>query len=164
MLFVCADADIFHSPVSGTCECVGFLGPMLGGGHGFIQGYHGLVADNLLKARVVLANGSVVIASDQSNPDLFWALRGAGHNFGIVTEVTVKIYDVPDNDIWYYENFLYTGDSVEQVFAQLDEVRRKETPAQFQHYAVFLRLPDIDPVNVSEPELLSSMANYQFTY
>lgn len=136
-------------PVSGTCECVGFLGPMLGGGHGFLQGYHGLVADNLIEARVVLANGSVVMVSDKSNPDLFWALRGAGHNFGIVTEVTSKIYDVPDNDIWYYENFVYTGNSVEQIFTQLNKVKR-DTPVQFEHYAVFLRLPDVDPVNVSE--------------
>lgn len=122
---------------------------MLGGGHGFIQGYHGLVADNLLEARVVLANGSVVTASNKSNPDLFWALRGAGHNFGIVTEVTSKIYDVLDNDIWYYENFVYSGDSVEQIFAQLNKMR-KSIPVQFQHYAVFLRLPDVDAVNVSK--------------
>lgn len=132
--------------VSGTCECVGFLGPMLGGGHGFIQGDHGLVADNLLEARVILANGSVAIASERKNSDLFWALRGAGHNFGIVTEVTVKTYDVPDDDIWYYETFLYGGDSVEQVFAQANAVRR-ETPAQFEHYAVFGRVPEVDPVN-----------------
>jgi hypothetical protein len=131
---------------------------MLGGGHGFIQGYHGLVADNLLQARVVLANGSVVIASDQSNCELFWALRGAGHNFGIVTEVTVKIYDVPDDDIWYYENFLYSGNSLEQVFAQVSKVR-KETPPQFEHYAVFLRLPDVDPVNVSKPNTWARTAS-----
>lgn len=120
------------------------MGPMLGGGHGFIQGYHGLVADNLLSARLILANGSVVTASDTDNKDLFWALRGAGHNFGIVTEVVNKIYDVPTNDIWYYENFVFSGQSIEQLFTQLNKVKR-DTPPQFQHYAVYLRLPDVDP-------------------
>ncbi|KAF2008888.1 FAD-binding domain-containing protein [Aaosphaeria arxii CBS 175.79] len=132
--------------VSGTCECVGFLGPLLGGGHGFLQGYHGLAADQLISARVVLANGTIVTASDTSNPKLFWALRGAGHNFGIVTEATVKIYDVPKDDIWYYENFIYQGDSIEAVFGQLNKIKR-DTPVQFEHYAVFGRLPQIDPVN-----------------
>ena len=123
---------------------------MLGGGHGFIQGDHGLVADNLLTARVVLANGSVITVSDTDHQDLFWGLRGAGHNFGIVTEVTVKLYDVPDDDTWYYENFVYTGDAVEEVFAQLSSIK-DEAPVQFQHYSVFLRSPDVDPVNVSYP-------------
>lgn len=137
--------------VTGTCECVGLLGPMLGGGHGFVQGYHGLAADSLIEARVILANGSIVTTSSTKNPDLFWALRGAGHNFGIVTEVKSKIYDVPDDDIWYYEKFVYSGDSIEQVFGQLDKVKRN-TPVQFQHYAVFLHMPEVDPVNVSSTE------------
>jgi FAD/FMN-containing dehydrogenase len=134
--------------VSGTCECVGFLGPLLGGGHGFIQGYHGLAADGLIEARVILSNGSIITASNTSNTDLFWGLRGAGHNFGIVTEVTFKIYDVPDGDIWYYETFTYSADSIELVFNQLNEVR-DETPVEFEHYSLFFRSPDIDPVNVS---------------
>ncbi|KAF2705684.1 FAD-binding domain-containing protein [Pleomassaria siparia CBS 279.74] len=131
--------------VSGTCECVGFMGPVLGGGHGFLQGYHGMAADQLLEARVVLANGTVAIASRNQNADLFWALRGAGHNFGIVTEVTTKIYDVPKNDTWYYETFVYSGSSVEMLFTELNNL--KGAPAAFEHYAVYLRLPDVDPSN-----------------
>jgi hypothetical protein len=135
--------------VTGTCECVGFLGPALGGGHGFIQGYHGLAADQLLEARVILANGTAITASKTTNSDLFWALRGAGHNFGIVTEVTTKIYDVPSADTWYYENFVYSGESIEQVFGQLDTMK-KNMPAQLQHYAVFFRSAEVDPVNVGD--------------
>lgn len=116
---------------------------MLGGGHGWIQGLHGLAADQMLKARVILANGTIINTSNTENPDLFWALRGAGHNFGIVTEVTNKIYDVPASDEWYYEKFTYPGASVDKLFAQLDKIKR-DTPAQFQHYAVFLNLPDVD--------------------
>ncbi|CAI6270044.1 unnamed protein product [Periconia digitata] len=129
--------------VSGTCECVGFLGPMLGGGHGWIQGLHGLAADQIIKARVILANGTIVSASTTENPDLFWALRGAGHNFGIVSEVTNKIYDVPDSDEWYFEKYTYTGASVDQLFDQLEKIKR-DTPPELQFYSVFLNIPAID--------------------
>jgi FAD/FMN-containing dehydrogenase len=64
---------------------------MLGGGHGLLQGHYGLLSDNLISARMVLANGTAVTVSSESNPDLFWAIRGAGHNFGIVTEFEYKI-------------------------------------------------------------------------
>jgi FAD/FMN-containing dehydrogenase len=64
---------------------------MLGGGHGLLQGHYDLLADNLISARMVLANGTAVTVSSESNPDLFWAIRGAGHNFGIVTEFEYNI-------------------------------------------------------------------------
>ena len=64
------------------------MGVALGGGHGTLQGHYGLLADQIVAARIVLGNGKAVTASKKKNSDLFWALRGAGHNFGIVTEVT----------------------------------------------------------------------------
>jgi FAD/FMN-containing dehydrogenase len=75
------------------------MGPLLGGGHGFLQGRYGLVVDNVVSARVVLANSTVVTVSGEENGELFWALRGAGHNFGIVTEVRSRVYDVPDRNM-----------------------------------------------------------------
>lgn len=71
--------------VTGACECVSLLGPGLGGGHGWLQGRHGLVSDNFVSMNIVLADGTTKFVDAQSEPDLWWALQGAGHNFGIVT-------------------------------------------------------------------------------
>lgn len=71
---------------------LGIGGITTGGGIGPLSGQYGLVCDNLLSARVALANGTVVNASESENPDLFWAIRGAGGNFGICTEFTYKLH------------------------------------------------------------------------
>lgn len=61
------------------------LSPILGGGHGWLQGRYGLASDNLVSANMVLADGTTTTVSSENNSDLFWAARGAGHNIGIVT-------------------------------------------------------------------------------
>ncbi|KAF2740590.1 FAD-binding domain-containing protein [Polyplosphaeria fusca] len=78
--------------VTGSCSCVGLLGATLGGGVGRLQGLHGLILDNVISFKVVLASGKIVTASKKENSDLFWGMRGAGHNLGIVLEATYKIY------------------------------------------------------------------------
>jgi hypothetical protein len=66
----------------------------MGGGHGPNSNRYGLGVDNVLEHEVVLPNGDIVIANENSNPDLFWALRGGGGGtFGILTRLTVKAYD-----------------------------------------------------------------------
>lgn len=110
---------IFHS-VTGTCECTGFLGPGLGAGHGWLQGHHGLIADQFISMEVVLADGSNKTVTAESDPDLWWALRGAGHNFVIVTSVTVKTYDIQHRD-WARETMTFTGDKIEAVFQAIND-------------------------------------------
>jgi hypothetical protein len=80
--------------VLGQCPSVGVGGFLLGGGVGPLMSKYGLGCDNILAAELVLADGRLVRASAHENPDLYWALRGGGGNFGIVTEFQVALHPV----------------------------------------------------------------------
>jgi FAD/FMN-containing dehydrogenase len=79
---------------SGGCPNVGMAGFTLGGGEGLLMTMHGAGCDNLLSAQVVLVDGKQVEASSESNQDLFWAIRGGGGNFGVVTGFKYRLHPV----------------------------------------------------------------------
>ena len=69
------------------------MGIALGGGLGWLSDEHEYVMDNILSTRVILADGSVVPASESENSELFWAIRGTGGGFGVITEMVFKAYE-----------------------------------------------------------------------
>lgn len=79
---------------TGSHDSVGLAGITLCGGIGILMSKYGLVCDSLLSAEIVTADGAVRIASAVENPELFWALRGGGGNFGVVTSLTYRVYPI----------------------------------------------------------------------
>lgn len=88
-----AETQSFGLAVTGSQESyIGIGGVALGGGLGWLARYRGLLVDNLISADVVLADGELVRASPEDDADLFWAIRGGGGNYGIVTRFEFKLY------------------------------------------------------------------------
>ena len=130
-------------PASGACACTGIMGPALGGGLGRYEGFFGLALDNIIEMDVVLADGSIITVSEFSHPDLYWGMRGAGHNFGIVTRFNYRVHDIPYPD-WYVVNFVFTGDKQEELFELVNTFAANGTqPAGASAYTLYASNPEI---------------------
>ncbi|KAJ8133194.1 hypothetical protein O1611_g427 [Lasiodiplodia mahajangana] len=113
---------------TGSCTCVGMMGPGLGGGHGRYQGLYGLISDNLVNLNVVLADGTAIRINQSSHPDLWWAMQGAGHNFGIVTSFELKLHPRQLNT-WYYRNYVFLDAQIDSVFEEVNKLYKNGTGA-----------------------------------
>jgi FAD/FMN-containing dehydrogenase len=126
---------------SGTFSTTGVAGLTLGGGIGYLSRAYGLSIDNLVGADVVLADGSLVRADEDTNPDLFWALRGGGGNFGVVTEFRFRLHPVR-NVIG--GPMLWPLDETERIAALYREWLPEQPDDIYAFFAV-LAVPPADP-------------------
>ncbi len=126
---------------SGIFGTTGVSGLTLGGGLGYLTRQYGLSIDNLLEAEVVLANGSIVKASAKENPDLFWALRGGGGNFGVVVSFLFNLQPV---------HTIYGGPMLWHLDASTEMMQwyhnfLTNAPENINGFFAFLTVPPVAP-------------------
>ena len=126
---------------SGIIGSTGVAGLTLGGGMGHLSRKYGMTVDNVLCADVVLADGSMVTASEDEHPDLFWAIRGGGGNFGVVTSFLFRLHPV---------DTVVAGPTLWPI-EQAEEVMRwyrhfiTEAPRDLNGFFAFLQVPPAPP-------------------
>jgi len=132
----------------GTVSDTGVAGLTLGGGVGWLMGKHGTTSDNLLEVEMVLANGETAIVNAENNPDLFWAVRGGGGNFGIVTSFLFKLHKVETTV--KAGMILHPMEAAKDMFRVFREHVRK-APDELMSYSGFIVTPDGHPVAMMLP-------------
>jgi len=134
----------------GIISTTGIGGLTLGGGIGYLVRGHGLSCDNLLSAQVVTADGHMVTASESEHPDLYWALRGGGGNFGAVTEFTFGLH--PVNEIYGGPMFfeLSAGPDILGYFNEFIQHAPREYGG-FPAFQIAPPLPFVPQDRVGEP-------------
>jgi hypothetical protein len=143
--------------LTGNCDCVGALGAGLGGGYGNLLGLHGFSIDNMLSLNVVLANGSLVTVTPAAK-DLWWALRGAGPNFGIVTSAVMRAYPVPQAESTAWTGgLLFTEDKIEALAQAIQDLTLQPKMNIFMYYLT-LGPPSYTPTVLVTPFYYGSEA------
>jgi FAD/FMN-containing dehydrogenase len=135
----------------GTISDTGIAGFTLGGGFGFLSKRYGLACDNLLQAEMVLANGDIVRVNETSERDLFWAIRGGGGNFGVVTEFTFRAHPVRDVT---FGVFLWPGSRAEEEMEHYRDAM-PDTPPEAVALAAYVSAP---PLPFVPPEAVGTDA------
>ncbi|SEG99793.1 FAD/FMN-containing dehydrogenase [Nonomuraea solani] len=139
---IAAAAPFGLAPLSGSSPSVGVTGYTLGGGLGWLARKHGFAADSVVRAEVLLADGRHVTASADSHPELFWALRGGGGGFGVVTSLEFRLYPVSR----VYSGFAYFP--IEAAAETLSAYRNwiEDAPDEISTAVVFKRMPGDEQV------------------
>lgn len=123
----------------GVISTTGIAGLTLGGGIGYLSRGHGLSLDNLVSADIVTADGKMLIASERENADIFWAIRGGGGNFGVVTSFKYKLQPV---DNVYWGPMFYEPEETEAIFKFYREYI-KDAPREMGAFPAFQVAPPL---------------------
>ena len=124
-----------------TVSSVGVIGAALGGGSGYLARRFGLTLDNVVAAEVVTASGEVIEVSEDAHPDLFWAIRGGGGNFGVVTSMTLRLHEVGPEVLG--GQVIYSFDDADRLLRAYRDFMQ-DAPRDLQCYAFCFRAPPID--------------------
>ncbi|ROT38906.1 FAD-binding domain-containing protein [Sodiomyces alkalinus F11] len=108
---------------TGSAPCPSLIGVTLGGGVGRYQGVYGLIADALVSVRMVTAHGDIIEVSEDSYPDLFWGIRGAGSNFGIITSATYKLHPLTEDGDTFIAEFIVSAEGSPEYFHTLEAMQ-----------------------------------------
>jgi hypothetical protein len=144
----CLTGDVDHATAAfgqavpfGVVSTTGVAGLTLSGGHGYLSRQYGLTVDNLLEADVVLADGRFVTASETENADLFWALRGGGGNFGVVTSF---LFRTSPADIVYGGPIVFDIADASTVMRWYRQFQ-PSAPEEFYIFLALQTVPSADP-------------------
>jgi FAD/FMN-containing dehydrogenase len=144
----CTTGDVDHATHAfglaipfGVVSTTGVAGLTLSGGHGYLSRQYGLASDNLIEADVVLADGTFVVANQSDNPDLLWALRGGGGNFGVVTSFLFEAH--PANMVYGGPIFWELKDAANIMRWYRDFQQR--APNDFYVFLGLQKVPSGDP-------------------
>jgi hypothetical protein len=145
-----ASVSISH----GRCKGVGVAGLVLGGGIGFNMRKHGLTCDQLISTRMVLANGEIINVSANENPEVFWAIRGAGGgNFGIHTQFTVQMF--PVNKVTWFR--IQWRSELERIFDSFQDIALGAPPELGVKFMLNSQHRNIDGGNELYIEILGQL-------
>lgn len=129
----------------GVVSKTGIAGLTLGGGYGHLRRQFGLTIDNLVGVEMVLADGRVVFANNQENSNLFWAIRGGGGNFGIVTRFDYRLHPVGPKVAFQYT--VYPLEKGLTVFKKGREYMFKKAPLELSAEFQMIKFPDLPTVD-----------------
>lgn len=124
----------------GINSTTGISGLTLGGGFGWLTRKYGMTIDNLISANIVTADGKQLIVSENDNPDLFWAIRGGGGNFGIVTQFEFKLHPVGPEILAGL--IVFPLDQAKSLLKQYIEFM-KDTPPELNVWVVLRKAPPL---------------------
>ncbi|KAF9481834.1 FAD-binding domain-containing protein [Pholiota conissans] len=154
---VCQEAKL--EVVGSPLWFVGVGGFTLGGGYGPLSGEHGLAIDNLLSAIVVLADGRIVRTSPTEEPELFWAIRGGGNQFGIVVEFTFKTH--PSAGPFTVGTLIYDGEKLPLILKAIQDWKANQTANSRLNLMFFRPGPSFAPKIMLLPWIAGSASNVE---